>query len=197
MPELVRLYKSLVLSFIESGTPGYFHASDSVLATIDRVQKRFLREVGLSEVDALVRFRLAPLGVRRCIAMLGFLHRVTLGDVSTQILDMFPRLGPKACSSDDISSRVRGITALHDKQLVDRVSAGSSQQFKRSIFGMVQCYNALPQRLVDLKSIKSLQSALQKGIIHRAQLGHDGWQNTFVDGRKYASLLQFQRFFRI
>ena len=74
----MKLYKAHVLSYIENGVPGYLHANASILANIDRVQSRFLRRVGLSEEEAFVKFRLAPLSMRRDIAILGFLHRVVL-----------------------------------------------------------------------------------------------------------------------
>ena len=61
-PELMRLYKAHILSYIESGVAGYFHACDSTLACVDRVQGRFLRAVGLTEEEALLNFRLAPFG---------------------------------------------------------------------------------------------------------------------------------------
>ena len=48
-PELVRLYKAHVLPYIESGTPGFFNAAASNLECIDKIQRRFLRAVGLSE----------------------------------------------------------------------------------------------------------------------------------------------------
>ena len=88
-PELVRLYKAHVLSYIESGTPGFFHAAASNLDCIEKIQRRFLRAVGLSEERALLDYRLAPLQTRRCIGILGFLHRVVLGQVSAQIFDLF------------------------------------------------------------------------------------------------------------
>ena len=88
--QVINLYKSQVLSFVESGTPGYYHASQSVLAPIDRVQKRLLREMALSEVPALEMYSLVPLPSRRDMAMLGFLQRVALGHTSAQIRDLFP-----------------------------------------------------------------------------------------------------------
>ncbi len=196
-PELFRLYKSLVLSFIESGTPGYFHAAETVLDCIDRVQKRFLREMNMPEETALIDYRLAPLQTRRAIAILGFLHRVTLDQVSGQIKAMFPKIGQRPCVGNQIPSRVRGATAWHNKQLLDRVSRRSTDQLRRSIYGMVQCYNALPQRIVDSKSVKAFQRALQLGVTHRAREGYAGWQKIFVEGRHYASLLQFQAFFNV
>ena len=194
-PELMRLYKAHVLSYIESGIPGYFHAAPSVLACVDRVQRRFLRELGLSEEDALIHFRLAPLKARRYMAILGFLHRVSLGQVSGQIAKLFPR-GVRSTSAVYIGDRVRGVAARHNKQLVDRVHAYSTEQFKRSIFGMVRCYNALPQDVVDEKSVKSLQRRLQLSLLERARAGYEGWQDVFSDGLRYQSLLRFQAFFR-
>ena len=194
-PELFRLYKSLVVSFIESGTPGYFHAAESVLDCIDRVQRRFLREMDMPEEAALINFRLAPLRARRGMAILGFLHRVNLDQVSDQIKAMFPQIGQRPDIGDHISARVRGATAWHNRQLLDRVTATSTGQFKRSIYGMVQCYNALPQHIVNHKSVKAFQRALQLGLTRRAKQGYEGWQMIFTEGRQYSSLLQFQAFF--
>ena len=49
---LVLLYKSLVLSYIESLTPAIYHAADSVLGKIDRIQDRFLERLHLSQKEA-------------------------------------------------------------------------------------------------------------------------------------------------
>ena len=191
-PELVRLYKSLVLSYIEAGIPGYFHASPSVLACIDRVQKRFLREVGLTEAEALLDFRLAPLKARRDMAILGFLHRVNIGLVSNQIRDLFP---PVAHGSDRVFAP-RTAARIHNRQLLDRVTRDSSEQFKGSIFGMVQCYNSLPQEIVDKKDVKTFQRSLQEGLRTQARAGNEEWQTMLSVGRRYASLIRFQAFFR-
>ena len=73
--DLMMLYKSHVLSFIEYGTPGVHFASASVLKDLDDVQKLFLVQIGISEETAFMDFNLAPLNVRRNIAMLGCIHR--------------------------------------------------------------------------------------------------------------------------
>ena len=78
-PEFFRMYKTQILSYVESSTPGLYHAAPSVLDRVNRVQRRFLREVGVSELSALQDFRLAPLESRRDMAMLGALHKVVLG----------------------------------------------------------------------------------------------------------------------
>ena len=47
-PEPMRLYKAQLLSYLESSTPALHHAAASTFVWIDRVQLRFLREIGLS-----------------------------------------------------------------------------------------------------------------------------------------------------
>ncbi len=76
--DLVMLYKSHVLSFIEYRTPGLHFVSTSVLNKIDDVQSRFLHQLDLSEEVAFMNFNLAPLTVRRDVSMLGRIHRAAL-----------------------------------------------------------------------------------------------------------------------
>ena len=66
---LMTLYKCHVLSFIESGTPAYYHAVPNILKLIDGIQDDFLEVVGISKKDAILHFNLAPLCTRRDIAM--------------------------------------------------------------------------------------------------------------------------------
>ena len=77
--ELVLLYTAHVLSFIECITCAFTHASNSVSASLDRVQSSFLRSVGISDLDALHHFKFAPLCSRRDIANVGLIHRTLLG----------------------------------------------------------------------------------------------------------------------
>ena len=56
--ELVGLYKCHVLPVLEFSTPAVYHAATTTLDLLDRVQRRFLREVGLTEEDALLSFNL-------------------------------------------------------------------------------------------------------------------------------------------
>ena len=72
--DLVLLYKAHFLSYLELRTPAIYHATCELLSRLDAVQTRFLRDAGLDEVAALMVFNLAPLSMRRDIAMLGVLH---------------------------------------------------------------------------------------------------------------------------
>ena len=76
--DMIILYKSHVLSFIEYRTAAIYHARRDVLVRLDRVQEKFLEDVGISSQDALLHFNLAPLASRRDMAMLGMIHRTVL-----------------------------------------------------------------------------------------------------------------------
>ena len=56
-----------------------YHASDMVLKKLDCIQDRMLKAAGVSEEEALTHFNLAPLSTRRGMALLGLIHRTTLG----------------------------------------------------------------------------------------------------------------------
>ena len=88
--ELVHLYKAQVLSYVESRTPAIYHAARTTLDELDRVQRRFLRSIGVTELEALTEYRLAPLSARRDIAMLGLLHRVSHGLAPRPLAALFP-----------------------------------------------------------------------------------------------------------
>ena len=155
-----------------------------------------MREIGLSEEQALLDYRLAPLQTRRCIGILGLLHRVVLGQVSGQIAELF-QAAPVIEIPDNISSRARGgDMARHSRQLLDLVKASSTDVFRRSIFGMAQCYNALPQFVVDAPNINCFQRELQAAVGNLVRRGRANWQDVFSDGRRYSFLQRFQLAFR-
>ena len=63
-----------MLSYIEASIPRYYHATSAILKSLDRIQGRFLRDIGVSEIDVLFKFNLIVLSVRSDITMLGLLH---------------------------------------------------------------------------------------------------------------------------
>ena len=177
--ELINLYKAQVLSYMESSTPGLYHAAPSVLGRVDRVQRRLLRELELSELEALQTHNLAPLASRRDIAMLGALHKVTLGTAPAQLALLFPLRGIVA---ERENRMLRYWRPLHNKQLATAAKFSSSDIMKRSLFGLCLCYNKLPQQLVDCKTVSLFQKTLQKGLLkyaeRRAVHGND-WERLY------------------
>ena len=50
----------------------------SSLIPLDKIQSRFLEDIGVNATDALIHFNLAPLNTRIDLAMLGVIHRSVL-----------------------------------------------------------------------------------------------------------------------
>ena len=112
------------------------------------MQRRILRECGLSDEEALLHFNLAPLETRRGIAMLGLIHRSVLGCGPRHFASMFLPSPPSASQK-------------HDKQLLTHRSPRHLQILSRSALGLVDVYNLLPAHVVCQKSVASMQHELQ------------------------------------
>ena len=191
--ELVRMYKAQILSYIESSTPGIYHAAVSVLDCIDRVQKRFCREINIDEITALSKFRLAPLCTRRDISILGVFHKIRLGIASTQISTLFPLIG--VIEEPLIRQRLRYWRPLHNKQLFAEAQFNSSDLMMRSAFGLVHCYNRLPQHMIDLPNVQVFQRKLQNAVLQAALLGMEDWQHLFSIRWKQLTMRDFDNLF--
>ena len=181
-PELVRLYKVQIFSYMASSHPALYHAAPSILARIDRVQERFLKEIGVTQKEAIKDYRLAPLSNRRDMGMLGALHKINLDLAPPQFQALFPRLG--RTEEPLLRQRLRYWRPLHSKQLYTHATFSSSHAFKRSMFGLVHCYNALPQRIADSNTVKTLQRCLQAALLRLAELGAEDWPRLYSSAWK-------------
>ena len=194
--ELVKLYKAQVLSFIESRTAAIHHAAPSVLDKLDRVQRRFLREVGLSEVQALQNYKLAPVPARRDIAMIGLLHRASHGQAPGPLTELLlSAYVPIRCAWVSTRSGAR-----HGRQLPefsDRPSVGHhTETLRRSCFGLVTVWNMLPADVADAQSTKLCQRSVQNALIQRVMQAPDSdWQHFFLRDARALPVHIFQRFF--
>ena len=155
--DLIILYKAHLLSFLEYRTPAVYHATRAILIRLDAAQSKFLRDIGVDEVTALAEFHLAPLQVRRDIAMLGLIHRTALGKGPPHFAEHFKRHG----------------RLMHDPR-----SDCSAPLIKRSALGLVAVYNMLPPKIVASKTILTFQHDLQEMICKLAQAGYPQWRET-------------------
>ena len=157
--DLITLYKAHLLSYIEYRTPAIYHATQTVLSRLDEIQPRFLKDAGVDEVTALVEFHLAPLPVRRDIAMLGLIHRTALGK------------GPP-----HFSNHFRNAKGTQQQGVFqDPHDECAAPLIKRSVFGLVAIYNSLPQSFRKVKSLPAFQGKLQEFVIARATAGCSDW----------------------
>ena len=49
VPQLIDQFKTHIWGLIECNSGGYFHAANSLLVKVDKVQSRFLKELDLTE----------------------------------------------------------------------------------------------------------------------------------------------------
>ncbi len=172
-PELVLLFKSHILSYLEYRTPGVYHAAISVLEPIDRVLQSFLRQISVSEIDALMAFNLAPLCSRRDIAMLGIVHRAVLGRGPPHFSQWF-----STESEQEFRRSVRQ-TRNSVRPLKCLPPGRGLAIFKRSAFGLIDVYNLLPNRIVSCDDVKGFQGALSELMRQVASTGNPHWQSLF------------------
>ena len=167
--DLVMLYKSHVMSYVEYRTPGLHFASSSVLNEVDDGQVRFLRELDLSEESAFMTFNVAPLQVRRDIAVLGVIHRAASRDGPPQLWRFFQRsaAGVRAAAR----RRIR-----HDRQVAEWPLGRNLEIMRRSALGMIRVYNLLPQNVVEQVAVKNFQSALTQLVRDRVFAGDHRWR---------------------
>ena len=106
-----------------------------------------------------VEFNLAPLAVRRDIAMLGLIHRTALGKGPPQFAEYFRRCG----------------SGKHKFSMHDPRTDCKASLIKRSALGLVAIYNLLPPDLVSTKSVVTFQKGLQNLVSTSAKAGHPKW----------------------
>ena len=146
--DLVVLYKAHLLSYLEYRTPAIYHATRTILKRLDSVQARFLRDIGVDDITALITFHLAPLSARRDIAMLGVIHRTILGKGPDQFKEFFRR------------------DPAHAVKLIDPRQVSRAPLTKRSALGLVAIYNMLPHNVVGIQTVPAFQKGLQ-GILSK------------------------------
>jgi hypothetical protein len=157
--ELVLLYKSHLLAFLEYRTPAIYHATREILKRLDRIQSKFLEDAGVTEIDALMTFNLAPLAARRDIAMMGLLHRTVIGKGPPHFRKHF---------------QVEAGRRLKDPR-VDL----KSPLVKKSVLGLAAVYNMLPDKCRKARNVTEFQSQLQGLLKQRMIDGCGDWQEAF------------------
>ena len=171
---LIAQYKSHILCHLDRCGGAVFHASDTVLLPLDRVQDRFLRELGLSSADAFLQYNLAPVAMRRDIGILGLIHKCVVGVADITLRELFPAAEQRCHRHDTrLSSR------RHNKQVLDRCDGRHSELLARSIFGLVKVYNLLPQHMVDHTEVTAFQHTLTLHAKHVCKSGVHDWHRVF------------------
>ena len=114
--------------------------------------------------------------------MLGALHKLSLGSAPPQLCELFPLVG----APRDLSHlpQLRRLRQLHNRQLFTHCQHNSTEVMKGSVFGLVHCYTALPQSVVELPSVKLFKRSLQQALLKFARSGAEDWRKLFSTARQ-------------
>ena len=166
MEEMIHLYKSKVLGYIEYRTGAIYHAAAGLLANVDNMQRSFLKSIGMSKETAMFDYNLSPLETRRDIALLGVIHRTVLGNGPDQFKAFF--------KFDSAAVQLRN---RHGMQLITHRKGKFLDVLGVSILGLVDVYNLLPECAVQAKSVKDFQTLLQQLVKYAATWNISEWWN--------------------
>ena len=171
---MVQQYKTHILPYLEFATPAVYHATATTLAKMDKLQITFLKELGLTPLEALKKYTLAPLCTRRDIALLGAVHRTVLGQGPPQFRRWFFQV---AAERHSYCTRAQEKRVKHGRQLHDYLDEDQTALLRRSPLGLPRVYNSLAPETVSRKSVKTFQTALRKTVLREALAGNPEWEN--------------------
>ena len=154
---MILQFKTHILPMVESITPAVYHASRNHLSKLDSILKSFLHGIHVPEEEAFLKHNLAPLCVRRDIAMLALLHKCVLGIAHPHLKSLFP-MRDKGDVGHQYNTRMQG--RRHSKQLQEPQLAPRTDHMRHSLFGLIKIYNLLDASIVDSPNVKSFSGVL-------------------------------------
>jgi hypothetical protein len=110
-----------------------------------------------------MEFNLAPLAMRRDIAMLGLIHRAALGKGPPQLRQLIKRRPGSYMIMDPYENVTR-------RPII-----------RRSMWGLLPVYNRLGSAAQSKQTVKEFQTGLQERVKRLLQAGHtERWQHTYT-----------------
>ena len=162
-----------MLCLLELGNAAVYHAFERTLERLDSVEHHFLTELGLSDIDAFVAYNLAPLRLRKDIAMLGLLGS-TRGAAHPSLCALFEFKRGVIHNYGTRTAKLR-----HDKQLVDPCRPSDLDMMSRSIFDLARVFHLLPPVVVDSGSVTKFQRSLTQMAKKLRRSGYPAWFKRF------------------
>ena len=124
----------------------------------------------MTDTAAFVNQSFETPSLRRCIGLLGVLHKRVLGKCYPGLSHILPF--------------AQGLVANYHNKALDPFAGEQRYQtrlYQRSLWQYICIYNRLPQVLIDLPSVKCFQSKLTALAKFRAQTDQEGWRRSFQD----------------
>ena len=163
-------YKCHIWGLKEYSNGAIIMAAGLQFKRLDSVQRGFLRDINMTDTEAFVNYNFAPPSLRRCIGLLGLLHKRVLGKCHPGLCHILP-----FAQGLDADYHSKALHPFADKQDFQ------ARLYRRSLFAYILVYNRLPQALVDMPSVKDFQSKLTALAKHRAQTDQESWRRSYQD----------------
>jgi len=164
-------YKSHVWGITEYSNGVLIMAPPCQLRRLDKMQRWYLHELGISDQDAFVNHNFATPSLRRDIGMLGFLHKRVLQECYPALCQPLPFAPP-------------GLYTNHHSKVLDPCNealVSNLRLYNRSLYAYVHIYNRLPQTLVDAPTVSSFQARLTHLAKQHAIHAHGDWRKSCQD----------------
>ena len=168
--DMVHQFKTHVLCHLELNTGGFYHALDTVLDPLDRVQDHFVKEINLTAEMAFIEYNLAPLSTRRDIAMLGLIFKCVHGQAHQDLQHLFPL---SEMPAHGYPTRLK--EHRHEFQLKEDRVGTKHALLRRSVFGLTRVWNRLPREAVAAKTVTDMQKCLTSIVRAACRHGASDW----------------------
>ena len=162
------------MCIVEVNPGGFYHALDSVLESLDRVQSSFVHSMGFSIEEAFLEHNVAPLAARRDIGMLGLIYKCVHGIAHRDLQELFSRSPPASHSYKTKFQKHR-----HSLQLVESRPGTHNALLRRSLVGLVRVWNRLPEAVVRANTVSAMQKLLTSMLRVVCRQGGEKWQEMF------------------
>ena len=167
-----------MLCILEINTGGFYHATASVLDLFDNVQESFLGQLGLTRRQTFLEYNLAPLSVRRDIAMLGLIFRCVTGRAHPDLAALFEPAAPTPHPYD-----TRRAANQHNRQLREDRLGTHPAMLQRSVFVIIRVWNRLTDDAVQSTSASASQRNLTETVREKWRAENDDWHQIFSPRR--------------
>ena len=179
--DMIVQYKTHVLGLMELNVGGFYHACESVSHQLDQAQNSFLSKLDLSVTEGFLEHNLAPLCVRRDIAMLGLIYKCVYKLAHPDLCELFSR-----CEAAHVF-HTRLQENRHTLQLAEEDQGSRHAFLRRSIFGLVRIWNRLDQSIVELPTVSEFQGGLTELVRCRCRAKNFNWEYTLSPRRVLTS----------
>ena len=164
--EMIAQWKAHIWPHLEYGQGILEMACKTQLARLDSFQRGFLNELEISEETAFLEHNFAPPALRRRIGLLGFAHKVALGDCHPRLPELLP--STKEPSGTKVFQLFKESIVYFEETL-----------YSKSLYGALQYYNSIPSALRKAPSVKSFQSDLTNEVRRLVRDSNPRWRKAF------------------